>query len=637
MKIADNNFPGRKYSYLIADTVPYIISLIGSLVLAGWLINNNGLARLFTFGPGMKPTTAFTFILTGISLWLIRNSKSQISGGKYRAVISLIIIIFSGNTILYYFFDFDARLDVLFLFGKETSAENLRLVRMAPATSFNFLLIGFSLLLYAGKAAHVLRQLIILTSIIALFSIIVFFIDSPLLAIDNDLRKMSLLSGFTFFITSAGFLSALSIDFGYPKVYLYNKIRGTWRGYALALGIIIIAASLRLWPLHMLGLKTVWVTFYPAVMLAALFGGIYSGLFAAILSCFTVLFLWPLFVDSPYIKDHGDLISLSVFVITSLMISVVCETLLREREKVKIINQQFGISNRKLKEEISGRIAAENEINKLNRELEQRVCERTKELEHSEEKISRLNKELEQRVNERTAQLEEALKELEAFSYSVSHDLRAPLRHIMGFIEILRKKSETALDENGKRYLSIIHNAAGEMGQLIEDLLSFSRIGRSAVKMSKTDFNSIVSRVIEQNREEIEKRNIDISVTELPVLTADPNLFQQVWTNLISNAIKYTGKCSKPKIEIGYEIYDGKGRFCIRDNGAGFDMRYYDKLFGVFQRLHSTSEFEGTGIGLANVKKIIDKHGGRIWAEGKLNEGAVFYFSLPQNPQDGLV
>ncbi|MEG8946218.1 ATP-binding protein [Rosettibacter firmus] len=245
----------------------------------------------------------------------------------------------------------------------------------------------------------------------------------------------------------------------------------------------------------------------------------------------------------------------------------------------------------------------------------------------AEEAIKKLNEELEQKVIERTQKLLEANKELESFSYSISHDLRAPLRHIIGFIELLSKKY--TFEDKAAQYFNIITTTAKRMSQLIEDLLNFSRIGRASLKLTEVDLNEILRSLLTFFKDDIEKRNIQINIQTLPRIYADYILIQQVWQNLISNAIKYTSKCSNPCINIGFKKNKNFYTFYIEDNGIGFDMKYIDKLFNVFQRLHIDEEFEGTGIGLAITKKIIEKHGGKIWAEAKINEGAKFYFTLP--------
>ncbi len=248
----------------------------------------------------------------------------------------------------------------------------------------------------------------------------------------------------------------------------------------------------------------------------------------------------------------------------------------------------------------------------------------------NEQAIRQLNADLEKQAE----QLQAANKELEAFSYSVSHDLRAPLRAIDGYTRILVEDYESILDSEGKRICSVISREARRMGQLIDDLLAFSRLGRREIYFSRIDMDALVSSVFDELTKDENRERVDFVVENLPVAHGDSSLIRQVWVNLLSNAIKFTSGKERAIIEVGSQQSNDENIYFVRDNGAGFDMEYSNKLFGVFQRLHSENEFSGTGVGLAIVQRIIRRHGGRVWAEGEVEKGATFYFALPrkENP-----
>ena len=242
--------------------------------------------------------------------------------------------------------------------------------------------------------------------------------------------------------------------------------------------------------------------------------------------------------------------------------------------------------------------------------------------------VSNAQQELEKKVQHRTAELETANKELEAFSYSVSHDLHAPLRIIDGYATVLSKKFSSKLDEEGTKLLDSIKNKASRMGRLIDQLLNLSYLGKKELTMQLTEMNELVKAVIKEQLI-LSEKDVDIKVGQLSHAVCDNTLIRQVWSNLISNAIKYSAKREYPCIGIDSYKKDDEIIYSVKDNGAGFDMKYANKLFGVFQRLHGTKEFEGTGIGLALVQRVVAKHGGAVWAEAEIDKGAVFYFSLP--------
>jgi PAS domain S-box-containing protein len=244
----------------------------------------------------------------------------------------------------------------------------------------------------------------------------------------------------------------------------------------------------------------------------------------------------------------------------------------------------------------------------------------------TEQRIIQLAEESRQRA----AELEGLNKELEAFSYSVSHDLRAPLRHIAGFSDMLQRHADGSLDEKGKRFLNTIIDSAKRMGTLIDDLLVFSRMGRSEMRREPVNLNEIVDETIAEFAPDIATRRVNWKRQPLPEVIGDRAMLKQVFVNLISNALKYSGTRPISEIEIGTLDEADETIFFVRDNGVGFDMAYANKLFGVFQRLHESTQFEGTGIGLANVRRIVARHGGRAWAEAELDKGATFYFSLPK-------
>ncbi len=251
----------------------------------------------------------------------------------------------------------------------------------------------------------------------------------------------------------------------------------------------------------------------------------------------------------------------------------------------------------------------------------------------AEDQIRRLNTELEQRVAERTMELTAANKELESFTYSVAHDLRAPLRHIDAFSKLLREDYEAALPQEAQHYLGNIRKSTEKMSMLVDDLLNLARVGRQELRRQPTPLSNLLDEVVADLKQETTGRKLEWHIEPLPAVECDPGLMKVVFANLLSNAVKYTRPRPVGVIEVGWHRTNGDTAVFVRDNGVGFNMKYADKLFGVFQRFHRADEFEGTGVGLATVDRIVRKHGGHIWAEAAVDQGATFYFTVAGRAQ----
>lgn len=301
-----------------------------------------------------------------------------------------------------------------------------------------------------------------------------------------------------------------------------------------------------------------------------------------------------------------------------------------EQSDLVVLKEYNAVLIRKLEDKMLQTKENEKQLIKFIKELEENIEARKK----AEDEIIKLNRELEQRVVQRTAQLEEANKELEAFSYTVSHDLRAPLRAISSFAALLQREYCNTINKEGEELLNSVISSAKYMSNLIEDLLTFSKYSKRELNKIKIDMDSLVRSVLTELTADIEKGKYTIVQNKLSDAYGDGVLIKQVWINLIGNALKFSASTDEPKIEIGMDEKDNQNIYFIKDNGVGFDSHYAEKLFAVFQRLHANHEFEGTGVGLAIVDRIIKKHGGNVWAESHLGKGAAFYFTLPTDAQD---
>jgi K+-sensing histidine kinase KdpD len=363
--------------------------------------------------------------------------------------------------------------------------------------------------------------------------------------------------------------------------------------YGFSLACVAIAMGLALVFRHY-RFREIAPPFNLAIAVATWYGGVGPSVLALVLSaaCFDYLFSPPIY---SFAISSEDLPSFFLFTAWALLIA------------------SFAGARRRIEDDLS------DARDRLQVEVEQRK--------QREGEIRKLNQEL----TNRAAELESSNKELESFAYSVSHDLRAPVRHVVGFSELLQKQAASLLDDKSQRYIKTILDSAKKMGRLIDDLLSFSRIGRAETKKSLVNLQQLVKDVVSEIEQETRGREIAWKIDALPVCYGDRSMLMLVLANLVSNAVKFTRMRTRAEIEIGYADGDnGDPEVFVRDNGAGFDMQYANKLFGVFQRLHRADEFEGTGIGLATVQRIIHRHGGKVRAEGAVDQGATFYFSLPK-------
>ena len=308
---------------------------------------------------------------------------------------------------------------------------------------------------------------------------------------------------------------------------------------------------------------------------------------------------------------------LASFVIASRLQSLIAQPVLELAETAKIVSERGDYS-------VRAKAGNRDEVGLLIGTFNQMLAQ----IEERDVELGRGREELEQRVDKRTAELAATVKELEGFSYSVAHDLRAPLRHVNGFSKILLEDHGPEMKEEARRLLERVCDGAQHMGALIDELLNFSRLGRRELQRQITGLNSLVEEARTGLLAESDGRTIEWRVGRLPYSDCDPALMKQVFANLLSNAVKYTRPREQAVIEVGQLTHNGEPAIFVRDNGVGFDMKYAGKLFGVFQRLHRSEDFEGTGVGLALVQKIIQKHGGRIWVEAALDRGATFYFTL---------
>ncbi|TGN03133.1 sensor histidine kinase [Leptospira dzoumogneensis] len=673
----------------------FIPSLIGTLVLFGWLLDIEILKRPRVSMVAMNPMSALSFVFIGFALYLNLNRADS---SKSRIVVRSIalFVLFVGLTKLYSIISgFDLGMDKV-LFSDKIAKDIIRGIpnRMAPNTAFDFVVLGSAVFLSSYRKevlSSISNYLCILVLLIGLFSVIGYvyqvqefygilsYIPMAIhTAVSFIFCSFALLlinghSGFMKVFTSKSsggilarvlipFLIIVPVLFGYIRIYLnrLNPVSLELGVGFLMTGIILTFFVLVWFVANQLEKSDIARTDAERKLselnheLERLVNSKTMDLFKSENRFRTILeqFPYPVLTYDPQGVCTGTNFAWEEMWNTRRDVlvdyNILKDPQIKEAGFFPFVEKAFGgepaISEPFLYDpKLIGSSGRDRWLqmvlypvkNTAGNILEVIVVHQditaSKE---AENEIRLLNNELEERVKVRTEQLVLANKELESFSYSISHDLRAPIRGISGFTQILMEDYGVNFDAEGKRIIGKIIENAKQMGQLVDDLLEFSRLGRTELAEREISMKELAVTVYKELINLESGREIRFEIQDIPNVRADQPAVRQLWVNLISNAIKYTKKTGSPLIQIGFTESKEGTVFYVKDNGAGFNMQYYNKLFGVFQRLHSNADFEGTGVGLAIVKRIASRHGGNVWAESKEGEGATFYFTLPgQDPK----
>jgi signal transduction histidine kinase len=634
------------------------VVFVGGLVFLAWILDVRELKTLPRNEGSMKANSALAFAAAGLSLALLRPPGAGAGRRRLGNVLALLVAAVGALTLLEYASGWDLRIDEL-LFKDTEQLPATKAGQMGLNTAVDFLLAGAALLLLDRRPVLRVRAsdaCVVVAAWIAFLALAGHIYGAPGLTALPSTTRMALHTSAVFLVLAYGILVSRP-NAGLTGLVTSGALGGTMmRRLLLPVTVVpVIVGWLRLEgqrnglystgqgvALLVVSLTTVLVVVLFVIARQidrsdrerqAVFDQMPGGLVIASASSRTVTFSNATAIEvigrnstgggvtgdgqgrafhldgRPYRADEyplGRTLGAGETIADEQVVyrRADGERIVIELSSAPIFDQQAKVVSAVLTfKDVTAERAAQDEVRRLNAELEDRVRQRTRELEA---------------VN----------KELEAFSYSVSHDLRAPLRAIDGFSRILLDELAPQIPADGQRYLHLVRGGAQEMGVLIDGLLSFSRLGHQALSRRPTETTELAQDVIETFDAEQSERNVVITLQDLPAVEADETLLRQVFVNLLANALKYSRHRDPARIEVGTYSENGRAVFYVRDNGAGFDMRYADKLFRVFQRLHRTEDYEGTGLGLALVERIVTRHGGRIWAESKPDAGATFYFTL---------
>lgn len=647
-----------------------IMGAVGSAVLIGWILDIPALKSIFPGMATMKANTAAAFVITALTLWLVRRENISPSERRLAYVGTGLIVLIASITLIEYLTMWNSGLDQLLFRDDDISATNVFPGRMSHATAFSFLLMGLSLgfLTIPRNTVHRSQIFALAIMVVAMIALIGYLFDVEALYSFVAFSSMAVHTAVLFVIGAVGVL------FARPNTTLMRVVLGSESGSIMVRNLLPAALLVPIsvgW-LRWFGERS---GLYNTEFGIALFTLINIGVFSALI-WWNGYLLNRAVVDRRHAEDslrrsEARLIGIVDAAMDAIitidnnqhvvmfnraaevmfqyasadMIGQPLERIIpqRFRETHHTLIQIFGeteVTNRRMGSlrSVSG-IRANGDEFPVEASISQITTPNGKyftvilrditERQQAEDTLRSLNAELEQRVVERTTHLAAINKELEAFSYSVSHDLRAPLRTLNGFSQALEEDYGNQLDDEGKGYLQRIRTASRRMGQLIDDLLQLARLSRAELVTTQVNLSQLVSEISGELAQTEPERQVEWSIQTGLTAQGDKQLLLIVFRNLLGNAWKFMHKKDHAHIIFGQMAKDSELVFFVKDNGAGFNMAYVDKLFGAFQRLHANSEFEGSGIGLATVQRIIHRHGGSIWAEGVINEGATFYFTLP--------
>jgi PAS domain S-box-containing protein len=641
---------------------------VGCVVLVGWLFDLEYLKSVIPGLVSMKANTAIGFILAGLSLWLLRteafrSASHSVNGAVTGSALALVVVVLGASTMSEWIFDWNLGIDQLLFTEPADTVGTTVPGRMAPTTAFSFVMAGLSLLLLNRKRATWMVQasclMMALVSMLAVVSYAYRLGDRWQLA-----TLMAFPTAIAFCVLAAGVLLARP-GRGLMRVVLSESAGGTLARRSLPAAVLVplVLGWLRLRGQY----AGLYGTEFGLAMMTTLTMGILGGLiwwnasfafrmeeterradeelreseqrFRATFEHAAIGFalvapdgrwlhvndkicgiagytreelLGLTFQDITHPEDlDADLDLVGRVLAGEIETYSLEKRCIRKDRSIVFINQTVSLVRDERGEpryfiaaieDISGRKRAEVELRQLNATLESRVASRTAELQHT-------------------------LREVESFSYSVSHDLRAPLRAIEGFSGILTTQHAAELSAGARQSLQRVRDNAKQMGRLIDDLLTLSLLSRQAMRLETVSHGALVGNCLELLQPELDGRSVEIVIGDLPECEGDAGLLKLVWMNLLSNAVKFTRKREAARIEVGCRR-NGESVYFVRDNGVGFKVAFADKLFAAFQRLHSAEEYEGTGVGLATVERIVRRHGGRVWAEAELDHGATFHFTL---------